>query len=230
MVQAHGAVAREVQNVRRDAVEEPTVVADDERGAIKRRSASSSERSVARSRSFVGSSNTSTLPFAVRSRARSTRFRSPPDSCRTTVLRMRASKPKRSRNDSTRTGRPSTNTVSARPATASVTVASRSSSVRIWSMPMNTTVSPTTRVPRSGASSPTRMRIRVDFPAPFGPTMPSRMPGASSRSSGFSTVRSPKAFVMPSTMTTFEPSRGPGGIVNSRSAESFVGAPSTIAW
>ena len=66
----HLAVALERQHVRRNAVEEPPIVADDDHTPRKLNSASSSARSVSTSRSLVGSSSSSTLLPAFSSLAR----------------------------------------------------------------------------------------------------------------------------------------------------------------
>jgi len=73
-------------------------------------SASSIGRSDARSRSFVGSSSTSTLPPAHKSFASSTRFFSPPDRLPTRACFIAPGNMNCSRNVSTRTPRPATTT------------------------------------------------------------------------------------------------------------------------
>src|SRR5437867_2193534 len=76
---ADPALSLEDQEVRRDPVEEPAIVADDNDAAGESRIASSRARSVSTSRSFVGSSRSSTFPPDRRSFPRWTRLRSPPE-------------------------------------------------------------------------------------------------------------------------------------------------------
>src|SRR2546430_1425626 len=71
------AVAFEDEHVRRDPVEEPAIVADDDDASREIQDRFPRARSVSTSRSFVGSSRSSTLPPERRSFARWTRLRSP---------------------------------------------------------------------------------------------------------------------------------------------------------
>ena len=51
--------------------------------------------------------------------------------------------------------------------------------------------------PASAVSSPARMRSSVDLPPPFGPMIPMRTPGSTSKSSPSRISREPKLFVIP---------------------------------
>ena len=51
--------------------------------------------------------------------------------------------------------------------------------------------------PASAVSAPVRMRSSVDLPPPFGPMIPMRTPGSTSKSSPSRISREPKLFVIP---------------------------------
>ena len=132
------------------------------------------------SRSFVGSSSSSTFPPERRSFARCTRFRSPPERSLDPLLLVAAPEVEprdvlprvhlalaeldrvlaRRRSPSRPCSR-----LRARPAPGRRTRAA--------------TVSPTSSVPASGCSSPAIMRNSVVLPAPFGPITPTIPPGGS---------------------------------------------------
>src|SRR6516165_5283076 len=61
--------------------------------------------------------------------------------------------------------------------------------------------------PDVGARSPQRMRIVVDLPAPLGPRNPKISPGATSRETRSTAMKSPKRLTRFSSLTA-----GPGGL------------------
>src|SRR3954468_15827444 len=67
--------------------------------------------------------------------------------------------------------------------------------------------SPAQRRPAPGSRSPARTRASTVFPAPFGPTTPTRSPRITTRSTSSSTGSSPNAKSAPASATTRSPPR-----------------------
>src|SRR5512140_2680956 len=62
--------------------------------------------------------------------------------------------------------------------------------------------------PSVGASSPQRIRMVVDFPAPLGPRKPKISPAATSSDTWSTATKSPKRFTRPLVMTVGSDTRG----------------------
>ena len=82
---------------------------------------------------------------------------------------------------------------------------------------------------RPAAPRPTIMRKSVVLPAPFGPITPTMPPGGSENVRSSTSSRSPKPFATPSASTTTSPSRGPGGMWISTRSSLHVAAPRRAA-
>mmetsp|Transcript_12128 Transcript_12128/g.13714 ORF Transcript_12128/g.13714 Transcript_12128/m.13714 type:complete len:226 (+) Transcript_12128:424-1101(+) len=74
------------------------------------------------------------------------------------------------------------------------------------------TVSPTLIDPLSGSSFPISMLIKVDFPAPFGPTTPTMPAFGNEKLKSSINNRSPNDFFKLTTSITSFPNLGPGGM------------------
>ena len=193
----HLAVALEGEDVRRDRGRGTS-----DRGVIttaqpaKSSSASSSARSVSTSRSFVGSSSSSTLPPLRSSFARWTRFRSPPERSLDALLLVAASEVEPAR----RTGASSPRCL---PSSIDVLVAGDLLPDRVLRVEVGARlvdVGELRPCRRSGArrasgcSSPAIIRKSVVLPAPFGPITPTIPPGGSEKVMSSTSRRSPKPF------------------------------------
>ncbi len=138
---------------------------------------SSIKRIVSRSRSFVGSSRKRTLGLSVSARSSCNRRRSPPERSRALVLQSAPVNQKLFMMAMS-SGDPG---IPRGPATSSCTVASRLKLSDPCSKYEVTTVGPCLTVPMDGSFRRASKSTKVDFPAPFGPTIPMRSPGPSSR-------------------------------------------------
>ena len=131
------------------------------------------------SRSLVGSSSSSTLGSAMRTRVSCRRRRSPPERSPTGVRWRAGVKPRRSASWEALS---SMSPNATRAATSSIASSTRWSSGRssssCLSHPMRT-VLPSLRRPAARGASPARARRSVVLPEPLTPTRPSRSPGAS---------------------------------------------------
>mmetsp|Transcript_29408 Transcript_29408/g.75018 ORF Transcript_29408/g.75018 Transcript_29408/m.75018 type:complete len:214 (-) Transcript_29408:1421-2062(-) len=175
--------------------------------------ASSRQRSVATSRSLVGSSSSSRLPLCLSVLARCSRLRSPPDSCPTFFCWSRPLKLYQEQYARVGTERPDRSTSSLPSLISSYTERSGLSAARLWSTYMGTTVSPSSRVPLSGVSCPMIMRNSVDLPAPLPPMMPTTAPGGTLNVMSSTSSLSPNDLHTPATSSTLLPRRGPTGMV-----------------
>mmetsp|Transcript_34823 Transcript_34823/g.79000 ORF Transcript_34823/g.79000 Transcript_34823/m.79000 type:complete len:200 (-) Transcript_34823:111-710(-) len=175
-------------------------------------SASSSERIVSTSRSFVGSSMSNTLPPVRSSLASCTRLRSPPESAATRFCWSPALNPNHETYARELTVAVPSSISSTPPVTSSKTEFASVSPSRVCSMLTNFTDSPSESSPPSGASSPLSILIRVVFPAPFGPTMPTMPPGGREKDKPSMRLRPPKPLTSCSHSITLVPRRGPGGM------------------
>mmetsp|Transcript_8518 Transcript_8518/g.19435 ORF Transcript_8518/g.19435 Transcript_8518/m.19435 type:complete len:204 (-) Transcript_8518:69-680(-) len=175
--------------------------------------ASSRQRSVSTSRSFVGSSSMSRLPAFFSVRASCSLFLSPPLREPTFLLWSFPLKLNHEQYARAFISRPPRSTKSTPSLMHSNTVSSAFSSSRLWSTYIGATVSPTFNSPESGDSSSTIIRKRVLFPAPFAPMIPTMLPGGMSRFRLSMSRRSPYAFVRLFAFTTTSPRRGPVGMM-----------------
>ena len=144
-----------------------------------------------RSRSFVGSSRTRTLPPRLRILARRTRERSPPESSSILVLMRSSSKRKRLRYcRRPRVSSPSLTFSDPSPTSSKMDFWS-SMMRRPWSTKLMSARAPIMTLPVAGSSSPKIVFRRVDLPMPFLPTTPIRSPPSSLKSRFLKRVRSP---------------------------------------
>ncbi len=207
-------VALEREDVRRDAVEEPAIVRDDDgaaregeqrlpraRAASRRRGRWSARRAAARCRRVF-----STL-------ARCTRLRSPPESspmsfCCVGALEVEAPDVAARR----RLVVADLDHVEAAGDLLPHGLACRSSACRDWSTYASFTVAPMRISPASGFSWPISMRNSVVLPAPFGPMMPTMPPRGRLKERLSISSRSPKPLLRPFASMTRSPRRSPGGM------------------
>mmetsp|Transcript_19916 Transcript_19916/g.43569 ORF Transcript_19916/g.43569 Transcript_19916/m.43569 type:complete len:223 (+) Transcript_19916:312-980(+) len=186
--------------------------------------ASSSERSVSTSRSFVGSSSMRRLPPLLSVLASWRRLRSPPERLPTFFCWSAPAKLYHEQYCRAAIDRLPSTTSSLPSLSSSYTVLSLAScSSRDWSTYMGTTVSPIFSSPPSGACWSIIMRNRVVLPAPLGPTMPTTAPGGMTKLAPSMSRRSPKPLLRSFASTTTSPSRFTGvGITMLSSVDAFV--------
>mmetsp|Transcript_28654 Transcript_28654/g.93031 ORF Transcript_28654/g.93031 Transcript_28654/m.93031 type:complete len:267 (-) Transcript_28654:850-1650(-) len=192
--------------------------------------ASSSDRRVSTSKSFVGSSKRSTLTPDLSVFAKCTRLRSPPDKSPTSFscaepLMLNAAVYAR-----TLSSRPPTRIMCSPCAISSYTTLSSFMSKRdCVTTPIFTVVPMSTR-PASGAKSPAMMRKSVDLPVPFPPMMPMRSPPSTFSEKLSKRTRPSKALVRPRALMTLSPRRGPGGMTMAPDRRRSAAASSFIAF
>mmetsp|Transcript_27247 Transcript_27247/g.45582 ORF Transcript_27247/g.45582 Transcript_27247/m.45582 type:complete len:216 (-) Transcript_27247:339-986(-) len=188
--------------------------------------ASSSDRRVSTSRSFVGSSSMSTLPPLLRVLASCRRFLSPPESEPTFFCWSAPEKLYQEQYCRALMVRPPSDTSSLPPLSSSYTVFSDWSSSRLWSTYMGTTVSPTVSSPPSDVCSFMIMRNRVVLPAPLGPTMPTMAPAGMMKLAFSMSRRSPKPLQRSLASITTSPKRFKGvGMTILSSVDALVYSP-----